>query len=293
MNTKFLEDEANEKFDKVMRYIVSVLFLAMLQLSASAQLPPQPFKPWQFWQGKTKLGNPQCTLYAAAPLIQNSNDNLVSLSIDHFGNDEFLRVSIFHNELTLDSHRDIPVSVAFTDKSPLILIGVVDGKFVDINIPKELKEVFLSPFSTGSTMKIILNSDAKKEFSVSLKSAKNLLKKFVSCSVGAAQEKNMSNKINAKKSCEKIRLTGIAAAKITDLEEALQAKDQPVYVAQYPILCNSNNMCTGVAWFANQKGINKSSSDDGLMWVEIPLDLTAGRRDVHLVTRNSSVACVN
>lgn len=274
-----------------MKRILFFVLILTLSIASIAQTGQQAFDAWEFWKGKTKQGNPQCTLYAAVPLEINSKNHLQSIEIHHFGNENFIRVSIYKKDFLFTTDSKIPVTIDFNDGHPYKVIGTVDGKFIDFQISKDDVESFLSSIGRQSTMHFGVNADLEGEWTIPLKSVKKLMTTFNKCSMDGSKEQERVNGINAAKTCDQVHFTGIAAAKVTDLEEALKAKDLEDYVARYPILCNRNNFCKGVGWFTNQKGVNKGSTNDGVMWIEVPLDLTTGRREIFLITRNANVTC--
>jgi hypothetical protein len=216
-----------------------------------------------------------------------------NVGIKHLANRDGLNVTLYSEDWNYPSGANVPFSLDFADQQPLNVTGYGDGHVVDVELPKDATAVFLSLL--GDRQKIQFQvGEQRQRLSVPLAGIQPKLKSFVNCALtqGApapAAAKKAQGGVDD--TCKNIRFTGLAATRFPyELEDAKKAADLEDYVARNPILCKSNNSCSGIGYFENARA-RVLNGDAKYLHVMAPVDLTTGRRDIYLAIFRADARC--
>jgi len=147
--------------------------------SVSPPVGKNGFSAWEFFSDKTSRGTPVCGLFTA----NSDRNNVRNLSVKQLANQESINVTLYNDKWAFGRGTSMSVVLDFGDNQPLKLPAYVDGKIVDISLPKEVTAIFLSLMADQEQIRFKLDISKENFWSVPLKNMREPLKAFVECAL--------------------------------------------------------------------------------------------------------------
>lgn len=164
----------------ISRWFISVVLgtgAVFANYSANAAGRNPQFSSWQFSSYNAPSGKFYCSMISAVA-NKNIGQNVVIKGSPSSGH---LVIDLYKDKWNRQSGSTVKVVFDFVNNQPLALPAYADAHILDIELPAELTASFLLELAERSALQIIFPNDDEDTWVISGKSAKDAVKKLVSC----------------------------------------------------------------------------------------------------------------
>lgn len=165
---------------QISRWFISLVLVTGIVLansSANAGGRSPQFSSWQFSSYKAPSGKFYCSVMSAVA-NKNIGQNIVIKGSPSFNH---LVIDLYKDKWNRQPGSTVNVMFDFVNNQPLTLPAYADAHILDIELPTEHTASFLLELAERSALQVIFPNDDEDTWVISGQSAKDAVKKMVSC----------------------------------------------------------------------------------------------------------------